>query len=40
MGIFEFSPNTGPPGTEVTVTGTGFGATAADNVVRFNGLAP
>ena len=37
--IAGFVPSSGPTGTVVTISGTGFGATAATNVVTFNGLA-
>ena len=33
--ITSFSPTSGPVGTEVTITGSGFNATAANNVVFF-----
>ena len=33
--ISSFSPASGPVGTEVTITGTNFNTTAADNVVFF-----
>lgn len=36
--ISGFSPTSGPVGTFVTITGTGFGATSKDNTVTFNGL--
>ncbi len=39
VSILEFSPNSGPAGTQVTVTGAGFSATAASNAVTFNGVA-
>jgi len=35
--VTGFSPNTGPVGAKVTITGTKFNTTAADNAVRFNG---
>jgi YD repeat-containing protein len=35
--ILACSPGVGPAGTEVTISGTGFAATAGDNVVKFNG---
>ncbi|HEX6291760.1 MAG TPA: RHS repeat-associated core domain-containing protein [Herpetosiphonaceae bacterium] len=38
LGLIEFTPNAGPVGTTVTLYGTGFSATAADNVVKFNGV--
>ncbi|WP_211212345.1 IPT/TIG domain-containing protein, partial [Rudaea cellulosilytica] len=37
--ITGFSPSIGPVGTSVTITGTNFSATAANNVVKFNGTA-
>ncbi len=37
--VLEFTPNTGPVGTEVTIYGTGFSTTAGQNVVKFNGVA-
>ena len=33
--ITSFSPSSGAVGTQVTITGTNFGATAASNVVKF-----
>lgn len=33
--ISSFSPSSGPAGTAVTITGTGFNATAANNIVFF-----
>ncbi|WP_159075856.1 BspA family leucine-rich repeat surface protein [Muricauda brasiliensis] len=33
--INDFTPKTGPVGTEVTITGTNFSTTKADNVVKF-----
>lgn len=35
--ITEFSPSTGTVGESVTITGTNFSTTAADNIVKFNG---
>jgi hypothetical protein len=35
--ISSISPETGAAGTTVTISGTGFGATPADNIVKFNG---
>ncbi|MCL6273789.1 IPT/TIG domain-containing protein [Muricauda sp. 2012CJ35-5] len=35
--IKSFSPPEGPVGTEVTINGTNFSATAGENKVRFNG---
>lgn len=37
--IADFSPNSGPVGTSVTITGAGFSSTASANTVRFNGVA-
>lgn len=37
VAIIEFTPSSGPVGTAVTISGTGFGPTAADNTVAFNG---
>ena len=37
--VAGFVPSSGPTGTVVTITGTGFGATAAANAVTFNGVA-
>ena len=39
IAISGFSPASGPPGTTVWITGTGFNATAAQNAVSFNGVA-
>ncbi|HEY0378931.1 MAG TPA: IPT/TIG domain-containing protein, partial [Pyrinomonadaceae bacterium] len=39
LSLLEFTPNTGPVGTEVTIYGTGFSAVASQNVVKFNGTA-
>lgn len=36
--ITTVSPNTGIPGSTVTITGTGFNATAASNAVYFGGV--
>nr|WP_226993979.1 IPT/TIG domain-containing protein [Myxococcus hansupus] len=38
IGIFDFTPNSGPPGAELTLTGSGFNPTPAGNTVRFNGV--
>ncbi len=38
VSIFEFSPNAGPIGTTVTISGTGFSPTASQNTVTFNGV--
>ena len=37
--ILGFSPATGPVGTNVTISGTGFSTTTSDNAVRFAGRA-
>src|SRR5207244_2015472 len=37
VSISEFTPNGGSIGTAVTIYGTGFSATAAQNSVTFNG---
>ena len=36
--ITSFSPSSGPVGTTVTITGTGFDATSANNAVYFDGV--
>ena len=36
--IAGFAPSSGPAGTVVTITGTGFGATARTNTVAINGV--
>jgi len=36
--ITSFSPSSGPVGTAVTITGTGFDATIANNTVYFDGV--
>lgn len=38
LGINKLSPENGLAGTRVTITGTGFNANAAQNIVTFNGL--
>ncbi len=38
--ITSFSPTSGVIGTTVVITGTGFSATAAENIVRFTGTGP
>lgn len=35
--VLQFTPASGPAGTTVTIYGTGFSATPASNVVKFNG---
>jgi len=39
VSISEFTPNSGPAGTSVTIYGSGFSSTAANNAVSFNGTA-
>jgi len=39
VSIIEFTPDAGPTGATVTIYGTGFSATAAQNAVSFNGTA-
>lgn len=39
LAIAEFTPNSGPVGTVVTIYGVGFSATAANNAITFNGVA-
>jgi YD repeat-containing protein len=39
VSIINFTPNSGPPGATVTISGTGFGAAASQNTVTFNGAA-
>ena len=36
--VTSISPVSGPAGTSVTITGTNFGAVAANNTVKFNGI--
>jgi hypothetical protein len=38
LGISKMTPDNGLAGTQVTITGTGFSATAAANTVTFNGI--
>jgi len=38
-GISGFAPNSGQAGTSVTIYGTGFSPTAANDSVKFNGIA-
>ena len=37
LAIIQFTPSLGPVGTMVTIYGTGFSATPASNMVKFNG---
>jgi YD repeat-containing protein len=37
VSIIEFTPNSGPVGTLVTIYGTGFSATPNQNTLTFNG---
>jgi len=39
VSIIEFTPNNGPIGTEVTIFGTAFSSTPAQNTITFNGVA-
>src|SRR5688572_23820953 len=39
LALTSFSPTSGTSGTAVTLTGTGFSTTLANNAVKFNGLA-
>jgi YD repeat-containing protein len=39
VSIISFAPSTGPVGTSVTISGTGFSTTASLNSVTFNGTA-
>lgn len=39
VSIIEFTPNSGPGSSTVTIWGTGFSATPASNTVTFNGAA-
>src|SRR5205085_673688 len=36
--ITSFNPNSGPVGTTVTLTGTNYSTTPANNIVKFNGV--
>lgn len=38
MSIISFTPEQGPSGASVTITGTGFSATTSQNSVQFNGI--
>jgi YD repeat-containing protein len=37
VSILNFTPKSGPVGTTVTISGTGFSTTASQNTVTFNG---
>lgn len=39
VSIIEFTPDSGPVGTTVTIFGTGFSATPSQNSVTFNGIS-
>jgi YD repeat-containing protein len=39
VSIIDFSPESGPIGTVVTINGTGFSTTLSQNTVKFNGLS-
>ena len=39
VSIIDFSPESGPVGTAVTINGTGFSTTPSQNTVKFNGLS-
>ncbi|MCP3170229.1 IPT/TIG domain-containing protein, partial [Myxococcus qinghaiensis] len=38
LAIYDFAPKSGPVGTQVTITGSGFNTTPANNTVKLNGL--
>lgn len=38
VSVIQFDPGSGPVGTTVTISGTGFSATAGQNTVTFNGV--
>ena len=38
LAIASFAPNNGPPGTQVTINGSGFASSTSDNSVTFNGV--
>jgi YD repeat-containing protein len=38
LSVAEFTPDAGPVGTTVTIYGVGFSATAANDIVKFNGI--
>lgn len=37
LAVLQFTPSSSPIGTTVTIYGTGFSATPASNIVKFNG---
>jgi len=37
VSLIDFNPAAGPPGTVVTILGSGFGSTPGENTVTFNG---
>jgi YD repeat-containing protein len=37
LSIIRFDPGSGPIGSQVTISGTGFSATPGENIVQFNG---
>jgi YD repeat-containing protein len=37
--VINFTPDTGPVGTAVTINGTGFSSTASQDTVKFNGVS-
>ncbi len=39
VSIIDFSPESGPVGTPVTINGTGFSTTPSQNTVKFNGTS-
>jgi YD repeat-containing protein len=39
VSVVEFTPNSGPVGTTVTISGTAFSTTPAQNTVTFNGVS-
>ena len=39
VSIIQFTPKSGPVGTTVTISGTGFSTTASQNTVTFNGTS-
>ena len=39
VSVIDFNPASGPVGTAVTISGTGFSPTASENTVTFNGTA-